>query len=88
VEEEEPYQGKKKKKGTFWNLWKAMIVVGFIVGLVLGAYITHYHIEPALKGAKTSDYAKLQEYCDAQDTELDRCLMCLDIEGVDSSTCP
>ncbi len=88
MEEEEPYKGKTKKKGKFWNLTKSLIVVGFIVGLVLGAYITHYYIEPMLKDSKASDYTKLKEYCNAQDRELDRCLTCLDIKGIDSSTCP
>jgi len=78
---------KKKGKGKGVELGGLFLVFIFILGFVIGSYLTIEYIQPFIAQSQGNDPATLQQIVDAQDKQIDRLVNCLDNKSIDPETC-
>ncbi len=74
----EEKETKERKKGSsFWTLNRAFVLFVFIFGLLIGGFLMHQYIEPALQEKACQDYNALMEKNQQLDEEVDNYYDCL-----------
>jgi len=71
----------------FWNFYRILIVVTFVLGLILGGIATNQVVDPIVYGNQIQDQNSLQEMNDRLDSRVDELYNCLLENNVSPATC-
>ncbi|MBN1940725.1 MAG: hypothetical protein JW772_00925 [Candidatus Diapherotrites archaeon] len=73
-EEEDEQPRKRKKKKGFWSTTKILVACLLIFGIVVGAVIEHFYIEPLLEPHKVEQLRLCQSQNTLLNQENENCL--------------
>ncbi|MCR4336069.1 MAG: hypothetical protein NUV57_06075 [archaeon] len=78
---------KDDEKEPFWNFYRILLVVVFVVGLILGGVATNQYIDPVLTGGQIHDQNSLVDLNERLDSRADQLYNCLLENDISPATC-
>lgn len=71
----------------FWNFYKILIVVTFVLGVILGGIATNQVIDPYLMNTNSGDFNKMIQSTERLDSRVDELYNCLLENDISPATC-
>jgi len=71
----------------FWTSERILLALVFIIGLIIGGFVTNQFIDPYLNSIKSDDYNSMKDLVDRLNQRNDQLLQCLHDNGIDQTYC-
>ena len=78
---------KRKKKRSSLTSKRIVLLFLLIIGIVLGAVLEHYFVEPLIEEQSFQKYVNCESKVELLDKQIDDCIECLGENNIEISSC-